>query len=89
VLTDEERALVAEHTRIGASILDPMKTFAPSYRSCAGITSGLTARYPDALAGEAIPLEARIVAIAIATTRSATMTICRRRGVVASARRGP
>jgi putative two-component system response regulator len=65
VLTDEERALVAEHTRIGASILDPMKTFRPFVPIVRWHHERIDGRgYPDALAGEAIPLEARIVAIA-------------------------
>ncbi|HXA16365.1 MAG TPA: HD domain-containing phosphohydrolase [Thermoanaerobaculia bacterium] len=65
VTTDEERSLVAEHTRIGASILDPMKTFRPFVPIVRWHHERIDGRgYPDALAGEAIPLEARIVAIA-------------------------
>jgi putative two-component system response regulator len=65
VLTDEERALVAEHTRIGASILDPMKTFRPFVPIVRGHHERIDGRgYPDSLAGDAVPLEAQIVAIA-------------------------
>jgi putative two-component system response regulator len=65
VLTDEEHARFAEHTRIGASILDPMKTFRPFVPIVRWHHERIDGRgYPDALAGEAIPLEARIVAIA-------------------------
>jgi putative two-component system response regulator len=65
VLTEEEHALWAEHTRIGASILEPMKTF----RSFVPIVRWHHERvdgrgFPDGLSGGAIPLEAQIVAIA-------------------------
>jgi putative two-component system response regulator len=64
-LTDEEAAVVAAHTRIGASILEPMKTFRPfvpivRWHHERKDGSG----YPDGLAGDAIPIEAQIVAIA-------------------------
>jgi putative two-component system response regulator len=63
--TDEERDRVADHTRMGASILEPMMTF----RQFVPIVRWHHERfdgqgYPDGLRGEAIPLEAQIVAIA-------------------------
>jgi putative two-component system response regulator len=63
--TDEERGRVADHTRMGASILEPMMTF----RQFVPIVRWHHERwdgkgYPDGLAGEAIPLEAQIVGIA-------------------------
>jgi putative two-component system response regulator len=64
-LSDEERARVAEHTRMGASILEPMTTFhawMPIVRWHHERRDGRG--YPDGLAGDAIPLEAQIVAIA-------------------------
>ena len=53
------------HTLIGERILDATPGAAPaSRRSSARATSGSTARgYPDGLAGDAIPLGARIVAV--------------------------
>jgi len=65
VLTDAERAIFAEHTRIGASILDPMKTFRPFVPIVRWHHERIDGRgYPDGLAGNAIPLEAQIVGIA-------------------------
>jgi len=64
-LTDAERALRADHARMGASILAPMKTFSrfvPIVRSHHERQDGRG--YPDGLRGEAIPLEAQIVGIA-------------------------
>ena len=64
-LTDDERARIAEHTRMGASILAPMTTFQawlPIVRWHHERRDGRG--YPDGLAGDAIPLEAQIVAIA-------------------------
>ena len=63
--TDEERGRVADHTRMGASILEPMMTF----RQFLPIVRWHHERwdgkgYPDGLKGEAIPLEAQIVGIA-------------------------
>src|SRR4051812_34962191 len=64
-LTDAERAIVAGHTRIGASILDPMKTFRPFVPIVRWHHERIDGRgYPDGLAGNAIPLEAQIVGIA-------------------------
>ncbi|HEY0156778.1 MAG TPA: HD domain-containing phosphohydrolase [Thermoanaerobaculia bacterium] len=63
--TDEERGRVADHTRMGASILEPMMTFrqfVPIVRWHHERWDGTG--YPDGLAGDAIPLEAQIVAIA-------------------------
>lgn len=65
LLTDEERAQVAEHTRIGASILEPMKTFRPFVPIVRWHHERVDGRgYPDGLTGKAIPLEAQIVGIA-------------------------
>jgi putative two-component system response regulator len=64
-VTDEERGSVADHTRMGASILDPMVTFrqfVPIVRSHHERWDG--SGYPDGLKGDEIPLEAQIVAIA-------------------------
>ena len=56
---------MAEHTRIGASILDPMKTFRPFVPMVRWHHERKDGRgYPDGLAGDAIPLEAQIVGIA-------------------------
>jgi putative two-component system response regulator len=62
---DEERGRVADHTRMGASILEPMMTF----RSFLPIVRWHHERwdgggYPDGLKGDEIPLEAQIVGIA-------------------------
>jgi len=62
---DEERERVADHTRMGASILEPMMTFrqfVPIVRSHHERWDG--AGYPDHLSGAEIPLEAQIVGIA-------------------------
>ncbi|MEA2326680.1 MAG: cyclic di-GMP phosphodiesterase, partial [Thermoanaerobaculia bacterium] len=64
-LTDEEAAQVAAHTRIGASILEPMKTFRPFVPIVRWHHERNDGRgYPDGLAGDAIPLEAQIAGIA-------------------------
>jgi putative two-component system response regulator len=64
-LTDEERAHVNEHTRMGASILEPMTTFRAWLPIVRWHHERLDGRgYPDGLAGDAIPLEAQVVAIA-------------------------
>ena len=63
--TDEERGRVADHTRMGASILEPMATFeqfVPIVRWHHERFDG--SGYPDGLKGEAIPLEAQIVGLA-------------------------
>ncbi len=62
---DEERGRVADHTRMGASILEPMMTFSqfvPIVRWHHERFDGTG--YPDALKGDQIPLEAQIVSIA-------------------------
>src|SRR3954464_6285306 len=60
-LTIEEAARVAEHTRIGASILEPMKTFRPFVPMVRRHHERNDGRgYPDGSAGDAIPLEAQI-----------------------------
>ncbi len=61
-LTDEERAVMGKHPERGASILREMAPFRPlvdyvHYHQEAYDGSG----YPDGLAGEAIPLGARII----------------------------
>lgn len=63
--TDEERGQINDHTRMGASILEPMMTF----RQFVPIVRWHHERYdgkgfPDGLAGDRIPLEAQIVAVA-------------------------
>jgi len=64
-LDDDERARVAEHTRMGASILEPMTTFLAWVPIVRWHHERLDGRgYPDHLAGDAIPIEAQIVAIA-------------------------
>ena len=63
--SDEERRLVERHTATGAAILGPMRTFQdflPIVRWHHERWDGQG--YPDTLAGESIPLEARIVGIA-------------------------
>ncbi len=62
---DEERGRVADHTRMGGSILEPMETF----RQFVPIVRWHHERwdgggYPDGLKGDTIPLEAQIVGIA-------------------------
>jgi putative two-component system response regulator len=64
-LTADEAAVVAAHTRLGASILEPMKTFrafVPAVRWHHERIDG--SGYPDGLSGDAIPLDAQIVGIA-------------------------
>lgn len=61
-LTDEERRLIESHPALGERILAPIEQLAdvrPIVRSCHERFDG--AGYPDGLAGEAIPLEARII----------------------------
>jgi len=65
ILTADEGQVVAAHTRIGASILEPMKTFRPFVPIVRWHHERKDGRgYPDALTGDAIPLEAQIVSIA-------------------------
>jgi putative two-component system response regulator len=64
-LTAGEQALVAMHTQVGASILDPMKSFRPFVPMVRWHHERKDGRgYPDGLAGDAIPLEAQVVALA-------------------------
>lgn len=63
--SDDDRIRIADHARMGASILEPMRSFAPFLP----IVRWHHERYdgsgfPDGLSGEAIPLEAQIVGIA-------------------------
>lgn len=63
--TDDERARVAEHTRMGASILEPMRTFRPFVPIVRWHHERFDGKgYPDGLAGDAIPLEAQVVGVA-------------------------
>lgn len=63
--TDEERMRVLDHTRMGASILEPMVTFRPFVPIVRWHHERWDGRgYPDGLKGDEIPLEAQIVAIA-------------------------
>ena len=64
-LTDDDRARMADHARMGASILEPMKTF----RRFVPIVRWHHERYdgggfPDGLRGDTIPLEAQVVGLA-------------------------
>ncbi|HEX2122134.1 MAG TPA: response regulator, partial [Thermoanaerobaculia bacterium] len=64
-LSDEERGRVADHTRMGASIVEPMITFRPFVPIVRWHHERWDGNgYPDGLKGDAIPLEAQIVAIA-------------------------
>src|SRR5437764_11322965 len=61
-LNAEEEQIVAQHTLMGASILEPMRTF----RSFLPIVRWHHERfdgkgYPDGIAGDSIPLEAQVV----------------------------
>jgi putative two-component system response regulator len=62
---DEERALMRTHPLIGARVLEPLD-FLPEVRAIVRHHHERWdgAGYPDGLAGERIPLEARIVAVA-------------------------
>lgn len=62
---DEDSEALASHTRMGAAILSPMKTFrrfVPIVRWHHEHIDG--SGFPDHLAGERIPLEAQVVAVA-------------------------
>jgi len=62
---DAERRLVADHARMGASILEPMKSFAPLIPMVRWHHERHDGRgYPDGLRGDEIPLEAQVVGIA-------------------------
>ena len=61
-LTDDERALVETHPILGERILAPIEQLAdvrPVVRSCHEHFDGTG--YPDRIAGEAIPIESRII----------------------------
>jgi cyclic di-GMP phosphodiesterase len=63
--TDDETAQINDHTRMGASILEQMRTFVsfvPIVRWHHERLDG--SGYPDHLRGDAIPLEAQIVGVA-------------------------
>jgi putative two-component system response regulator len=64
-LSAEETEQMRDHTRMGASILDPMKTFRPFVPIVRWHHERWDGRgYPDGIAGDAIPLEAQVVGIA-------------------------
>jgi len=61
-LTDEEREIIETHPALGEQILAPidqLEHVRPIVRACHERFDGMG--YPDGLAGEAIPLEARII----------------------------
>lgn len=61
-LTDEERAMLAEHTVIGERILAPIEFLRPVLPLVRHAHERWDGRgYPDGLAGEAIPLGARVL----------------------------
>ena len=65
VLNDEERSSVADHTRMGASIVEPMITFRPFVPIVRWHHERWDGKgYPDGLRGDAIPVEAQVVALA-------------------------
>jgi putative two-component system response regulator len=64
-LTDSEREVVASHTLMGFSILEPMRTFRAFLPIVRWHHERLDGRgFPDGLKGDQIPLEAQIVGIA-------------------------
>ena len=64
-LSAEEAKQLEAHTTVGASIIDPLATFWPVLSILRSHHERFDGRgFPDGLAGEAIPVEARIVAIA-------------------------
>ena len=74
-LTDEEREIIETHPALGEQILAPidqLEHVRPIVRACHERYDGMG--YPDGLAGEEIPLEARIIFVcdafhAMTTTR--------------------
>ena len=63
-LTSDERLLIERHPELGERILAPLEQFSevlPIIRACHERYDGTG--YPDRLAGEAIPLEARIISV--------------------------
>ncbi|MBF5044471.1 HD domain-containing protein [Aggregicoccus sp. 17bor-14] len=65
-LTDEEMAVMREHPVIGDTIIQPVSFLGPGVRACVRNHHERWdgTGYPDKLAGEAIPLTARIVSCA-------------------------
>jgi len=64
-LTDDERAAMWTHTTVGAAILRKFRLFAPGADIVLHHHENFDGTgYPDGLAGEGIPLGARIVAVA-------------------------
>ena len=64
-LSNEEQAIMAQHSRMGASILEPMTTFRPFVPIVRWHHERWDGRgFPDALRGNEIPIEAQIVGIA-------------------------
>src|SRR5262245_5144012 len=64
-LTDGEAARLSEHAQMGASILAPMKTFRRFVPIVRWHHERFDGRgYPDGLRGDAIPIEAQVVAVA-------------------------
>lgn len=64
-LTDEEFAVIKSHTTIGAEILKPVSSLKTIYEVARYHHERYDGKgYPDGLAGEAIPAEARVVGIA-------------------------
>lgn len=65
-LTDDEMEVMREHPAIGDSIIQPVSFLGPGVRACVRNHHERWdgTGYPDRLAGEAIPLPARIVACA-------------------------
>jgi putative nucleotidyltransferase with HDIG domain len=64
-LTDDEYAVMQQHTAIGAQIMEPirmLKDIIPGIRNHHETWDGTG--YPDKLAGETIPLVARIIGVA-------------------------
>jgi putative nucleotidyltransferase with HDIG domain len=64
-LTDDEYAVMQQHTAIGAQIMEPirmLKEIIPGIRNHHETWDGTG--YPDKLAGEGIPLVARIIGVA-------------------------
>ena len=63
-LDDEEWAVMHEHPRIGARILEPVPYFAELVPLVASSHERYDGRgYPDGLAGDAIPLGSRVIAV--------------------------
>jgi HD-GYP domain-containing protein (c-di-GMP phosphodiesterase class II) len=62
-LDEDEWAFMRRHTIIGERILSAAPALGRSPSSCAPATSARRQRLPDGLAGDEIPLGARIVAV--------------------------